>query len=344
MQYRKHRRGFTLIELLVVITVIAILIALLLPAVQIAREAARRTQCKNNLKQIALALHNYHDTHSVLPFGTGGRVLGVRPLQWGCSRVNAFMLLLPHIEQKHLYDRIDFSLSNCNETVFNFPTYYFDFHEKVFQTKIPILLCPSDRQKTPATREFGYLNYPLTFGTTWNYKDKSDGPFHIISNTRITDITDGTSQTALASEHALAGPLPSSTPSHGKFRLRYGFKRPQGSSSNQAALETWCMQQAFPNGEVSSLKKNWALDPIGYHHVMKPNHWFCYEYRFPTKQIYGPSTGTYAHFVVPPTSLHPGGVNMAFADGNVRFISETIDQDLFRALGTIEGEEIIGEF
>ncbi|MBC7968410.1 MAG: DUF1559 domain-containing protein, partial [Fuerstia sp.] len=100
-----RRRGFTLIELLVVIAIIAILIALLLPAVQQAREAARRTQCKNNLKQLALAIHNYHDTHKVYPFGKGASYPGA-PVY---ARWSQHAMLLPYIEQANLYQSINFS-------------------------------------------------------------------------------------------------------------------------------------------------------------------------------------------------------------------------------------------
>ena len=100
-----RQRGFTLIELLVVIAIIAILVALLLPAVQQAREAARRTQCKNNLKQLAIAVHNYHDTHRVYPFGKGPSYAGA-PVY---ARWSQHAMLLPYIEQDNLYKSIDFN-------------------------------------------------------------------------------------------------------------------------------------------------------------------------------------------------------------------------------------------
>ena len=105
---RPHRRAFTLIELLVVIAIIAILIALLLPAVQQAREAARRTQCKNNLKQMGLALHNYHDTFQVFPYGEMNGI-GQSPAAGTKRNQNGLVMLLPYIEQANLYSTLDFS-------------------------------------------------------------------------------------------------------------------------------------------------------------------------------------------------------------------------------------------
>src|SRR5262249_26323102 len=112
-----RRTGFTLIELLVVIAIIAVLLALLLPAVQAAREAVRRAQCVNNLKQIGIALHNYHDAVGVLPFGSSGRTFpprGPKPLLWACASVGPLTMLLPFMEQRPLYDAMNFQIDNCS--------------------------------------------------------------------------------------------------------------------------------------------------------------------------------------------------------------------------------------
>ena len=140
------RRAFTLIELLVVIAIIAILVALLLPAVQQAREAARRTQCKNNLKQIGLAIHNYHDTHKVYPFGKGASYAGA-PVY---ARWSQHAMILPYIEQDNLYKSIDFS--SPPETpgmggVINFMPAYVSptgINSVASRSVIPGFFCPSD--------------------------------------------------------------------------------------------------------------------------------------------------------------------------------------------------------
>ena len=101
------------------------------------------------------------------------------------------------------------------------------------------------------------------------------------------------------------------------------------------------MQAAPPGAQPRTSVNLWALGVLGYRHVMQPNQWTCIEYRFPTSQIYGVSIGTYSHWVNPPTSLHPGGVNMVFCDGHVEFVNEKIDQQVFRAIGTIRGGEVV---
>lgn len=196
------RSGFTLIELLVVIAIITILIGLLLPAVQKVREAAARSQCLNNLKQIGLAFHNYHDAHQTLPPGytaSGPYVDGANDTRpgWGWATY-----ILPYVEQGNLYNQ--FNLSQPVET---FPG---------IQTMLKIYLCPSD---IPASMPFAVLNAfgnPIVTAAPSSYaascgSDASDvadptglGLFYRNSHTRLTDISDGTSQTGMVSERAWA--------------------------------------------------------------------------------------------------------------------------------------------
>ena len=183
-------RGFTLIELLVVIAIIAILIALLLPAVQQAREAARRSQCRNNLKQIGLALHNYHSTHRALP---PGHVRGVAPnfpahLTW-CIQ------LLPYMEQNALYEQIDPTdqyMGGCTP------------NGDVMASPIPAYRCPSDTEVTPVSTCYGRINYVANTGVGHlrkeNIPSHQTGIFYQVSAVRLRDITDGTSNTVCASE------------------------------------------------------------------------------------------------------------------------------------------------
>lgn len=208
----RSRRGFTLIELLVVIAVIAILIGLLLPAVQQAREAARRTQCKNNLKQLGLALHNYHDTHLVFPPGS----LRGTGLAWGFVTHT-----LPYFEQTSVYNTIDFSQTDC--AVFLIAQQATGRSDAA-SVLLPILTCPSDplggtqllsgpNGPSPNTYDTGKL-YPSNYIGVAGSKESAawcpyagiadgDGMLYTSSRVRIADITDGTSNTFLLGERGI---------------------------------------------------------------------------------------------------------------------------------------------
>lgn len=179
------RRGFTLIELLVVIAVIAILIALLLPAVQNAREAARRSQCRNNLKQIGLALQNYESTHRVFPMG----VLGSTSASSATNQLHTWMTLqLPYLEQAALHKQYNFNVAYdhpSNATV-------------VLQT-LPAYLCPSHIEQQPVNGQWGQNHYSANAGTQ---PGQNDGLLFPLSSTTLRDVRDGTSQTIAASEIA----------------------------------------------------------------------------------------------------------------------------------------------
>jgi len=187
----KPRSGFTLVELLVVIAIIGILVSLLLPAVQAAREAGRRMSCQNNLKQIALGMHNYHDTYKMFPAG------GVSSQNF----VSGFASVLPFMETGNLYDTYDFSL------------YYTHPHNKVVsQQRIPMFLCPSmplprEVPSSPCGETGGPSSYLLSEGSD-DYMPQADGIFPLVwpvygynnQHVRIADIIDGTSNTLAVGE------------------------------------------------------------------------------------------------------------------------------------------------
>jgi len=342
---RARNAGFTLIELLVVIAIIAVLIALLLPAVQAAREAARRIQCVNNLKQIGVALHNYHDAIGVLPFGNSGRTFppkGPKPLLWACTETGPLTMLLPFIEQCPLYDAINVQIDNCmNGWPPGWSRAYIDANSTAFGTQIGTLLCPSDGT-TPAPDGWSYSNYAANAGTSWSLTNITDGPFYITSAVSFAGIRDGLSQTAAFSEHIL-GTGGSSTGALN--RLTGLWVRPENTSTSQADLEQWCDLSNPPGASYSS---TWGPDPWasthwnnGYRHVFGPNHISCQEGFDPIDWIYGVQSGGYSRMLNPPTSFHPGGVNLLLCDGSVRFIKESIDRANWRALGTRSGQEVV---
>jgi prepilin-type N-terminal cleavage/methylation domain-containing protein len=194
---RFFRRGMTLIELLVVIAIIGVLVALLLPAVQASREAARRSKCSNNLKQIGLALINYHDVHLSLPPGWH------RPKLWGWNT-----LILPYLEQEPLYTAIRTSVASTGLTGFDEVMTKLPASNTLLQTRLSIVRCPSDAG-TPTvtwptgqpTTVLGRSNYPACFGNKMsNLPDVVDGAFFFNSGRRFAEFTDGLSNAVLVGE------------------------------------------------------------------------------------------------------------------------------------------------
>jgi len=335
-----RRSGFTLIELLVVIAIIAILISLLLPAVQAAREAARRISCSNNLKQIGLALANYHEALGVYPFGMGARTFpprGPKPAIWGCSETSPHAMILPYLEQQPVYSAINFQVDNCLNGWPNFPRTYLDVNATAFGTQINTFLCASE-SLSPPPGYWGYANYVANFGTTWWTVDVTDGPFYIISRTSAASVRDGLSQTAAFSERAFGtGDVVSGL----SDPLTTWAIRPNTSSS-QADLEGWC-DQSPPAGAAYGSRgpEIWGYGGLGYRHVFTPNHHTCYDRQDPSYLVYGFWAGDAVRIVNPPTSHHPGGVNVLFLDGSVHFVKETINRPTWRALGTRSGGEVV---
>jgi prepilin-type N-terminal cleavage/methylation domain-containing protein len=244
--------GFAFIELLVVIAIIAVLIALLLPAVQAAREAAPRIQCVNNLEQIGLALANYHEALGVYPFGSGPRTFpprGPKPLAWGCNEASPHAMILPYLEQGVAYNAINFQVDNClNGWVPSFPRTYLDVNATAFGTRINSFLCASESIEPPSGY-WSFSNYVANFGTIWSTTNVTDGPFHIISRNSAASIRDGLSQTAGFSERAFGtGQDVTGRPDP----LTTWLIRPDGSSSDQGDLERWCEQSAPEGAALTS--------------------------------------------------------------------------------------------
>tara|TARA_R110002095_G_scaffold80197_1_gene68874 strand:+ start:1360 stop:2229 length:870 start_codon:yes stop_codon:yes gene_type:complete len=204
-QSQIQKRGFTLIELLVVIAIIAILIALLLPAVQQAREAARRSQCKNNLKQVGLALHNYHDTHKIFPYGYTTKDYGVAVAPATDAnnsdlRLGWSMFLLPYVDQTNLYNFLG------SNGAFDAPRWYLQpalLSDPGAKSIVPVFICPSDRMEglNSDLGNYGKSNYKGV-----GYHDTTAYIFGQESNrTRMRDIADGTSNTFIVGEATTNG-------------------------------------------------------------------------------------------------------------------------------------------
>ena len=299
------RKGFTLIELLVVIAIIAILIALLLPAVQQAREAARRTQCKNNLKQIGLAMHNYHDVNNGFPVA-----------QFACCWGTWMVGILPYIEQTNLYnmynnDRMyDGFAGTRYSSAVNLP---------VTTTRLAALTCPSDTPNAPLANITSH-NYAVNFGNTgWlqqaTLADVTFGgaPFALSGvsgarNKKIRDIVDGTSSTILVSEVV-----------QGSGRDLRGFSWWGNASQFSAFLP--------PNSPVPD-----RLPEVQY----------CQDEPLRNRPC-ALATTTNPEMLA-SRSMHVGGVQLTLCDGSSRFVSENIDLNVWRALSTSQGSEVIGEF
>ena len=299
------RFGFTLAELLVVIAIIGVLVSLLLPAVQMAREAARRISCQNNLKQIALATHLYHDSQLVLPFGQGGTG----------NRYSAISQLLPYLEQGPLHARIDFRLP------FNAPA-----NDAVRLTRVSILLCPSD-----GSNAFEQTGAPLSYmgnkGTSvvWGQNvgpnaalARLNGIFYRDSQVRFGDILDGLSQTGLFSERIL------SDGSNGFISPKSDVFFHGGSPTT--AEEAYSLCESLDISDLSSQTSTfmgapWLDGQHTYQHISPPNRRSC--------GFFGIGRAT-----MPPSSHHPQAVNLALCDGSVRVVSNGVDLLGWRAMGT----------
>jgi prepilin-type N-terminal cleavage/methylation domain-containing protein len=313
-----NRRGFTLIELLVVIAVIAILIALLLPAVQQAREAARRTVCKNNLKQLGLALHNYADTYRMFPPGhmdtyTDFVSAGARhQFGWLTS-------LLPYMDQAPLYGRIDFGAADLLVNAHLNPTFY-----AVGTVDIPAFICPSD----PVGRfnvNFAPANYFGSQGNLCDCRDaKCNGLFGHSSYTRLAWITDGLSQTIACGE-TLKGDMNPDTVAD-----NYIFTNASGSN----ALDVSTCQSVSPN----------ASDRATVWFGGQPQYNIMTTIRVPNDRQFDCIAPNYGCTNFAARSAHIGGAHLTFADGSVHFISQNMDTKTYQALGSRDGGEPVGEF
>ena len=298
----RHRRAFTLIELLVVIAIIAVLIALLLPAVQSAREAARRIQCVNNLKQLSLATQNYHDIHGRFPLGGLGHdpVTGAYPS--GVAYRQPFVeSILPFIEQGTLYAA--YNLNDWYEAIENLT---------VRSIHIAAYNCPSDQAilfyKTPTVYDVKG-SYGVNWGVNTYFNPVLKGPFWLAYGAAIAEITDGTSNTVELTELR-------QTPSPDIPHLDR-----RGRIWNDDSATYQVTAKLTPNSSAPDVGR-------------------CQNNPIPYTPCVTTSTDTLNYYIA-SRSAHPGGVNTLFVDGSVRFIKDTVARSTFASLGTKAGGEVI---
>ena len=358
-----RRRAFTLIELLVVIAIIAVLIALLLPAVQAAREAARRAQCTNNLKQVGLALHNYHSTTATFPVGFlfpaspspgGTNAAGIPDLHW---RWSVLAQLSPFMEQVAVYNAMNFNWPiapgpGAIGPFAGFSAYKpFPANTTAMVTKVAFFLCPSDGHAGGATlpdgvTTFGPTNYHFCTGdgqpgTTYigdagdptNGAQPADGAFILGPPQSAASLLDGLSNTVAGSEMLIGtaiGTVTTSTTAPGDIRR-----------VAMAVASTGLV--ATDAGGCTGAAASWRLD--------KGYAWWDGDFR----------SGLYNHFLTPNSKLpdcwqtspphdpaikaarsnHPGGVNVLFCDGHVAFMKDTVALPTWRALATRAAGEVV---
>ncbi|MFM7519643.1 MAG: DUF1559 domain-containing protein [Planctomycetota bacterium] len=311
----RPRLGFTLVELLVVIAIIGTLVGLLLPAVQAAREAARRSQCGNNVRQISLALQNHHSARGALPTGRTA------------SGVSGQAFLLPYMEQMSLFQLVD------PAKAWNDPA-----HAAAAAARVSNFICPSD----PATflpGSYGQNNYRLNQGSgiLWGNPPTAssdpnfgmpapNGPFFLDSKIRFKDVTDGTSRTAAVSEHDV-GDF-----NNGLATVRTDTFWPQTTPATADDAVSQC--RAFDPTNLSFQRFSNVGGPwlYGYHstsiyfHAGPPNSRSC---MFPPGRI-----------MTTAQSSHPGGVVLGMCDASTRFVADGVDLAVWRAVGSRDGAEV----
>ncbi|GIW88203.1 MAG: prepilin-type N-terminal cleavage/methylation domain-containing protein [Isosphaeraceae bacterium] len=337
------RRGFTLIELLVVIAIIGVLIALLLPAVQAAREAARRAQCTNNLKQIGIAMQNYVSSYNAFPVGylipgpgTHDPVIPALHYRW-----SALAQLTPFLDNTPVYNAMNFSwpIATGATPSYGIPTpfTFFPANQTARQMTVSIFLCPSDGVQRP-NPDSGPTNYMVCTGDGLNRGRtvpgdalNANGAF---TNQAITmgQLRDGSSLTIAGSEQLLGtGPGDQPTPT------------PQPEDTRRAIARSATLP--LTDGSCQAAGRGWRFD-VG-------NGWWDGDYRSTIYNHYlGPNAKRYDCLgpFVPHNpawrgarSFHPGGVNALFCDGHVRFVKDTVDISAWRAVSTRDGGEVVSD-
>jgi prepilin-type N-terminal cleavage/methylation domain-containing protein/prepilin-type processing-associated H-X9-DG protein len=374
-------RGFTLIELLVVIAIIAVLIALLLPAVQMAREAARRSSCTNNMKQLGLAVHNYESVNQCLPLGSLYPCPGQNPITlqdncWGFG-VSPHVSILQFIEQGTMYSSYNVGMGVFGATPpqTNGPITWWA-NTTIFNMQVQVFLCPSDTRllKSSLTNYMANIGGPFLLGgysgpfvplNPWStYTGQGNPPYTPIQYPMSQNngtigfqaMTDGTSNTALWSEAASGSNIPVLAGTGRMSEIRTYFQAP-GTQSNfnnlpvgvPAAVTQFLAQcNSLTTGTVGNTTTPrgqwWQVTAPYYANYGMYNHVSAPNSRSCSNIVQaaaGGFPGLDVYGTSPPSSFHQGGVNVAMCDGSVRFIRDQINLYTWWAIGTRAGNEPI---
>jgi prepilin-type N-terminal cleavage/methylation domain-containing protein/prepilin-type processing-associated H-X9-DG protein len=361
---RAPRAAFTLVELLVVIAIIGVLVSLLLPAVQAAREAARRTQCSNGLKQFGLALHNYADIFKRFPPRRGGSVGSndAARLTGNFQRLSPFVPLLPFIEQKPLADAIASGGSYSGQafppggpaawypgTGPNYPPW---------MTQVPLIICPSDKVPMPTASQHGRNSFAFSLGDSLVNHNSNNLLMRGIFGSQLckgfNDLTDGSSNTIAMSERTWGNNLGIGPASGDDVRIATAVNV-TSVSTNPGSCYAQAQGTSFVGVQIKArfgaLWTDGQAERVGFTTVLPPNAPSCVNDDNPNADSNGG--------VLNPSSYHPGGVNALLADGSVRFINQNINcgntasppvtrgkspYGVWGALGSTEGREAVGDF
>ena len=307
----RRRSAFTLIELLVVIAIIAILIALLVPAVQKVRESAARLHCTNNLKQLGLALHNYEGTYKTFPPARN---------PWPMVH-SALSRLLPYVEQANVQRLVDYTtpLSSAQNVAAS-------------QNPVALFICPTDpaNGQVPGMPDFG-TNYVANNGTGtvgFGLIGSGDGLF-TQTPVRVTGVTDGTSNTAALSESLLGdGQVPTTMPPANPKLLV--LEVPGGNDPTPAACDGASGAWSAKRG-AKWIDGHYGNTLYNHYYLPNPTNWDC-------------GNGSHNKGLSTARSNHTGGVNLLLADGSVRFVSNSVTRPVWTALGTRAGNDVTGDY
>jgi len=355
------RRGFTLIELLVVIAIIAVLIALLLPAVQAAREAARRSQCINNLKQIGLAMHNYHQSIGTFPLAQGAGVTNLTTTG-GWAQWSAQAMMLPYMEQTPVYNSINFNFLSSYDMAGA-------INYTASTTTITSFLCPSDGNAgvggRPAFTTGGDYStggarqnsYHGSMGTTTDPYATSTGVFTYYRSFSIATVTDGTSNTIAYSEArvgdnskrslAFRNEVTGATAGAGAvFQDASGAPGTtvntaviNGANACQTAYVTAVTAGGNTHNNIRGSRWGWGATTMTlFNTVLPPN---SKQWQFGACRTSCAGCGSDDSTFSIANSNHSGGVNVCMADGSVKFIKDSISMQTWMALGTRNGGEVV---